>query len=82
MPKRSSLVLKQQILKCIKERDYSYAELERRINTGFRTIKDNCHELQFFEAVKINSMKEHPSNGRPSYSVSITNYGRRLLEKA
>ena len=34
---------------------YSYAELERKINTGYRSIVANCKELETFVLLKLRS---------------------------
>ncbi len=54
------------------ERSPTYAQFERKINTGFRTIKANCKELELFGQVTITPLKEHPSNGKLSNKVAIT----------
>ena len=78
MPKRSSLDIKRQILSCVREKALSLAELERKINTGYRTVKSNAEELALFGNVRIEAVK-HSANGRRAYMVSITAQGIRLL---
>lgn len=82
MVKRSSYEIKQKILLKVKEQDVSYANLERNINTGFRTIKANCEELKDFGQINIKKIEKHPSNGRTAYIVSITKQGINFLNKA
>jgi phage antirepressor YoqD-like protein len=64
----------------VKDKSASYAQLERKVNTGYRTIKQNCIELEGFEQIKITKIT-HPSNGKPSFIVKITNEGRTFLKK-
>ena len=80
MSKRSSYEIKEKILFCVKEKPLSYAELERKVNTGYRTIKSNCKELEHFGQIKIETIK-HPANGRIAHIVSITKQGIKLLNK-
>ena len=80
MSKRTSYVIKKAILLSVKEKEASYASLERKINTGYRTIKDNCEELKDFGQVRITVLK-HPSNGRQSHIVRITREGNNFLRK-
>jgi predicted ArsR family transcriptional regulator len=80
MPKRPSFEIKKKILACLREKPLSYAELERKINTGFRTVKANCEELDLLGDVKIDVAK-HKANGRKAHMVSITTQGIKLLGK-
>ncbi len=81
MAKRSSYDIKRKILLTVKEKPASYAELERKVNTGYRTIKANCEELQDYDFIDIKTMKEHPANARPSHVVLITDKGIETLQK-
>lgn len=81
MPKRSSSEIKKDILYAVKEKPASYAELERKVNTGYRSIKLNVDELAMFGQVKVTRIKRNPANGKPSYSVSITKQGIESLKK-
>lgn len=81
MFKRSSYDIKKKILLALKDKPLSYAQLERKINTGFRTIKSNCQELEQFGQVKIDKIK-HPATGRTAYIVSITRQGLKFLGKS
>lgn len=80
MPKRSSHEIKKKILLAIKEKPATYAQLERRVNTGYRSIKANCEELKYFDQVLIEE-KQHPANGKLSYSISITPRGLKTIEE-
>jgi predicted transcriptional regulator len=78
MPKRSSFEIKMKILACLRERPLSFAELERKINTGYRTVKANCEELEQLGNVRIHA-GTHKANARKAYTVSITVQGEKLL---
>ena len=79
MPKRSSYAIKEKILSAVREKPATYAELERKVNTGYRTIKANCEELAKFSLIKIQSCKDHQANGRSYHLVCITEKGLVLL---
>jgi hypothetical protein len=82
MSKRSSVSIKKAILKLLfTGQTYSYAELERKINTGYRSIVANCKELENFGAIKIQKLDKHEANGKPYFQVSITNNGRGIHKK-
>lgn len=81
MAKRSSYIIKEKILHLLKESSATYAQLERKANTGYRTIKMNCEELEKFGQVSIDKIERHESNGKPSYKVSITESGKKTLHK-
>ncbi len=63
-----------------REGGLTLAQLERKINTGFRTIKSNCEELQEFGAVSITKEERHEATGRPYFIISITKQGKKILE--
>ena len=66
--KRQSAKIMQIILETLKEGNkYTYSELERKVNTGYRTIILNCKILECFKAVKISIVKKHSTNEN-SYS--------------
>ena len=80
MSKRSSYDIKEKILLSVKEKSATYATLERKVNTGYRTIKSNCEELEHFNQIKIEE-RTHPANGKPAHIVSITDKGLETLKK-
>lgn len=80
MSKRSSYNIKERILSSVKEKSATYAILERKVNTGYRTIKANCEELERFGQIEIKE-QEHPANGKLSHVVSITDKGLDTLKK-
>lgn len=81
MFKRKSQNIRKNILLKLKEGNASYSQLERKINTGYRTIKNNCDELEDYGLVKIESEKKHPANGRKYHVISITKEGIDFLKK-
>jgi len=80
MAKRSSYAIKKLILHKVKEKPASYAELERKVNTGYRSIKSNCEELKEYDFIEIEKVID-PANGRPSHVVKITEKGLKQLKK-
>ena len=81
MSKRSSLDIKRRILELINSSPLTFAQLERKINTGHTTIKSNCEELVLYGFVKIDKKEKHPKSGRTFYQVEITEKGREFLKK-
>ncbi|MBI4738863.1 hypothetical protein HY772_04840 [Candidatus Woesearchaeota archaeon] len=81
MPKRRSYEIKEKILLLVREKPLTYAELERKVNTGYRSIESNCEELEHYGQVKIDYIPKHPSNGRPAHQVIIAEQGRVSLKK-
>ncbi|MCH7568643.1 MAG: hypothetical protein IIA87_04440 [Nanoarchaeota archaeon] len=79
--KRSSQEIKKEILEILsKGKSYSYAQLERKVNTGYRSIVLNCKELESFNAVEIKKRSKHSANGRPYFVINITEQGRKFLQ--
>ena len=82
MKKRSVKEIKIAILKILNEEgDLTLAQLERKVNTGFLTIKSNCEELETFGAVSITKKDKHLATGRPYFIIGITKQGRDLLKR-
>ncbi len=80
MKKRSSLELKKAILKYLnKNGEISLKELDMKLRSGFRSIKIQVKELEFFKVIEIVNIDKNPKTGRPSTSVKITERGRELL---
>lgn len=80
MSKRSSFDIKKKILELVKS-PKTFAELERKVNTGFVTIKENCEELEKFGFIKITKMSKHEKNGKPYFEIKITEQGINFLKK-
>lgn len=81
MAKRRSVEVKDRILHILREKPLTYAELERKVNTGFRTILASCEELASYGQVDVKKVDRHPANGRPAYFVSLTGLGQEHLQK-
>ncbi|HLC52814.1 MAG TPA: hypothetical protein VJI98_06220 [Candidatus Nanoarchaeia archaeon] len=80
MSKRSSYELKRRILQSIREKPLTYAQLERKTSTGYRSVKSNCKELEEDDFIKVEEFM-HPANGQTSHKVSITSRGIEKLKK-
>ena len=81
MGKRGSYEIKKQILMVVREKPASYAELERKVNAGFRSIKNNCNELSDYGYISVEKIEKDPANGRPSFKVKLTESGRSFLSR-
>lgn len=79
MSKRDSFEIRKRIVKLLKESSLTFAQLERKVNTNSNTIKNDCEELKFYGLINIDE-KIHPSNGRKSYEVSLTERGKELIK--
>lgn len=63
--KRKPLEIKKKILEILnKEQSISIKKLERKINTNYQTILNNCEELEYFKMLKIRKTKDNSKNGR------------------
>lgn len=81
MTKRGSYEIKKQILMVVREKPATYAQLERKIDTGYRTVKANCDELSDYGYIDVEKVERHPANGRPSFIVKISENGRTFLTR-
>ena len=79
MKKRPTREIKQIILFVLREKPATYAQLERKVNTGYRTVKSICEDLAQYGQVEIKRIGKHPANGRPSYKVYLTNQGQESI---
>ena len=79
MSKRGSFEIKKKILELSKT-EKTFAELERKINTGFNTIKSNCNELEKFGFLTIKQEKKHEKNGKPFFKIKTTEQGINFLK--
>lgn len=63
--KRKPLEIKKEIIKILnQEKNISVKKLERKINTNYQTIINNCKELEYFGILKMKKTKEKSLNGR------------------
>jgi predicted transcriptional regulator len=81
MPKRPSYEIQRKILLAVREGTLKYSELERRLRTGYRSIKSNCEQLKDHEYVEVDTIAKDPANGKPSYPVKITPKGKDFLKR-
>lgn len=73
MTKRKPLEIKKKILNILKtENRISVKQLERKVNTNYQTIINNCEELEYLGFVKISKVKENSNNGRDYLVVETT----------
>ena len=79
-PKRSSALIKKQILSLLKDGPLNYGQLQRKVNTDDKTIRRQCEELSLFGAVMIEQHKRSPKTGRPYTIVRATKEGLRILK--
>ena len=72
MSKRTYKEIRKAILKTLKTGEYhSYSYLERKVNTNWQTIRNQCKDLELFNAITINKNDE----------VKITSQGQKILKK-
>ncbi len=70
--KRKPLDIKKKILEVLKEnKELSLREMDIKVNTGYKTIRDQIEELEFFGLVDVIKYKKNPKTGRPSTSVKL-----------
>jgi predicted transcriptional regulator len=82
MSGRTSLELKKEILLILKDgKPHSYAELEKKVNSNWQTIRTHCKELQIFKCVKVALKQHHSKNNKPYFEVSITKEGNEILKR-
>lgn len=71
MVKRLSLDIKKKILEILSDnKEHSFGDLERKVNTNWQTIRNQCNELEIFEGINIIDNK-----------VRITEKGLQYLKK-
>lgn len=76
--KRSPIYIKKDIIRLLKEKGRSLRELDIKVNCGYRTIVNQCKELEFLGVVRVIKHKRNSKNGRPYSMVELTDYGRKL----
>jgi len=69
--KRTSIEIKKAILEVLNDNlEHSYVDLERKVNTNWQSIRNQCKELEIFEAIQILDKK-----------IKITEKGKFFLKK-
>ena len=82
MSKRTSKEVRKAILEVLKDGvPHSLGDLERKVGTNWKTIRNHCDDLILFNAITKNKFKKHDQNGRPYIEVAITKVGLELLKK-
>lgn len=81
MPKRGTYEIVDRILMCVRDDALTQAELERKVNTNFNTIKADCIFLADAQLVEVKLIKKHPSNGKPAKEIAITERGIEYLKR-
>lgn len=77
MAKRTSYEIMKKLLLKVEEDPATYAELERKMNTGYRTVKMNSELLEDLGQVRIEAQED----GRRTNTVRITPQGRQSLKR-
>jgi predicted ArsR family transcriptional regulator len=71
--RRSALDIKKKILAVLKEQgEMSLRELDIKVNTNYKTIREQVKELEFFGKVYVIKHKKNEKTGRPYTSVRLT----------
>ena len=72
MAKRKSLEIKKQILEILKEEKIiSIKKLEKKVNTNYQSILNNCEELEYFGFIKISKTTENTLNGKEYLIIKV-----------
>ena len=74
MSRRTSLDIKKEIIKVLKSYgEMSLRELDIKVNTNYKTIREQLMELEYFGKVMLIKHNKHKVNGRPYTSVKLKN---------
>lgn len=74
MKKRKPLDIKKKILQVLKEnKELSLRKIDIKVNTGYKTIRDQVEELEFFGLIEVTKHKKNLRTGRPYTSVRLKN---------
>ncbi len=74
MLRRTALDIKKEILKVLRENgEMSLRDLDIKVNTNYRTIRQQVKELEFFDKIEIIKHKKSEKTGRPYTSVKLKN---------
>ena len=65
-------------IKLLKEKDRSLRELDIKVNCGYRTVVNQCKELEYLGIVELVKHERNTKTGRPYTSVKLTQAGRKL----
>jgi predicted transcriptional regulator len=82
MSGRNSFEIKKAILEALKEgKSHTFAELERKVGSNWKSIRGHCKELEIFNCITIEKKKSHKRNNKPYYELAITEKGLKALEQ-
>jgi len=82
MSGRNSLKIKKGILYVLKDgKPHTFAELERKVNSNWETIRNHCKELEIFNIITIEKKTSHERNNKPYFEIMITKTGIEALKK-
>ena len=82
MSGRTSLQIKKEILSLLQDgKPHSFAELERKVNSNWQTIRTHCKELEIFNCIRIEQKESHSRNNKPYFEVSIKKEGLEILKR-
>lgn len=57
--KRKHKEVRKAVLKILKDnKEHSYGNLERKVNTNWKTIRNHCEDLELFNCIKIAQNKK------------------------
>ena len=71
MAKRTNKEVRKAIFEALKDKKkHSYGELERKVNTNWKTIRDHIEYMELFGAIEIVERK-----------VIITDFGLKVMKK-
>jgi len=76
--KRSPIEIKKKIIKLLKEEKRSLRDLDIRVNCGYRTVINQCEELEYLGIVKLVRHSKNPKTGRPYTTAELTSYGKKI----
>lgn len=65
----------------IKNKTLTFAQLEKKTNSNWKTIRAHCYELEVFNCVILKEMKSHTRNNKPYTEICITEQGINILKK-
>ncbi len=70
--KRTHMQLRKAILQVLSDsKEHPIADLEKKVNTDWKTIRDHCEELELYNFVRISEKKR----------ITITKQGMEILKK-
>jgi predicted transcriptional regulator len=73
--KRQPIEIKKKIFFILKEKnDISINKLQRKVNTNYQSIVNNCKELEYLGFLKIESTQKDTTNGKPYLKVKLLKF--------